>query len=73
MITRLMLMCVYLFSCRTLGGAQVPARLLVAVRALDDHVALHSVGDAQNTIEFGNVSGIGVEIDESVVTIGSIR
>ena len=33
-------------------------------------MALHSVGDAQNTIEFGNVSGIGVEIDESVVTVG---
>ena len=33
-------------------------------------MAHNGVIDAKNAIEFSNVSGIGMEIDESVVTVG---
>ncbi len=36
----------------------------------NDHVADHSVGDAQHAIELCDVGGICVEIDEGVVTVG---
>ena len=54
--------------CRT---PKAPIKLqLVAVFALHDHVADHSIVDAQNAIELGNVLRISVEIDESVITVG---
>ena len=57
------------FSCWGAGGAQRHV-LLIAIGTLDDHMAHNGVIDAKNAIEFSNVSGIGMEIDESVVTVG---
>ena len=62
-----MLMCIYLFSCWDLAGPYV---ILFAVGALHDHVANNDIRDAQHAIEFCNLGGISVEIDEGVDTIG---
>ena len=45
-------------------------QILIAVGALHDHVANNSIGDAKHAIEFCNLGGISVEIDEGVDTIG---
>ena len=62
-----MLMCIYLFSCWDLEGPYV---ILFAVGALHDHVANNDIRDAQHAIEFCNLGGISVEIDEGVDTVG---
>ena len=62
-----MLMCIYLFSCWDLAGPYV---ILFAVGALHDHVANNDIRDAQHAIEFCNLGGISVEIDEGVDTVG---
>ena len=45
---------------------------LVAVVASHDHVAHNSIVDAQNTIKLCNLRGIGMEVDQDVVTLGQV-
>ena len=45
---------------------------LVAVGTAHDHVTLDAVVDAQDAIKLCNVVGIGMEIDEDVVTLGQM-
>ena len=47
-----------------------PYVILFAVGALHDHVANNDIRDAQHAIEFCNLGGISVEIDEGVDTVG---
>ena len=55
-------------------GAQAQSKttVLLLVVATDDHVADHSVGDAQDAIKLGDLGRICVEVDEGVVTIGEV-
>ena len=45
-------------------------QILIAVGALHNHMANNSISDAKHAIEFCNLGGISVEIDEGVDTIG---
>ena len=55
-------------------GAQAQSKttVLLLVVATDDHVADHSVGDAQDAIKLSDLGRICVEVDEGVVTIGEV-